>query len=184
MTDRDIWMPLEEYDGYVVNSYGEVRNVASDRTLRVQTNQNGSQFVSIRDRSAKRYVTVTIGVLVATAFVPGQTASENTVLYLDGDRTNHHASNLMWAARWHAMAYHREIVSAKDVSGKKIKDDLGRVYDDIVAAAKASGALPSAIDYAVRYNDYATQNAKDYPDMDAVRFAHKVWPSGRVYRSV
>lgn len=184
MSDRDIWIPLEEYEGYAVNSFGEVRNITHNRTMRTQVNQNGSRFVSIRDRVAKRYVTVTIGVLVASAFVPGRTATENTVLYLDGDRSNHHASNLMWAARWHAMAYHREIVGAKDVSGKKIQDDLGRVYDDIVAAAKASGALPSAIDYAVRYNDYTAKNAEEYPDMDTVRFSHKVWPSGRIFRSI
>lgn len=183
MEEHVIWKKLDNHEGYSVSSDGRVRNDQSNRIMKPQVNQGGTAFVSLRDSVEKKYVVTSIGILVASAFVSGRTNNESSVLHLDGDLSNNRASNLRWVARWHALAYHKELQTYKSPTRRRIKDDLGRVYEGVIQAAMATGALPSAIEYSVRYNDHINEEAQSLYPNDVFNFSHKVWPSGRIFQT-
>lgn len=181
--NRSSWVTLPHHQGHEINSEGQIRNGRTGKILSPSVNQSGVQYVALRNTTQGQYENKAVGVLVAEVFCEGQTSQNTTVLYLDGDHNNNRASNLMWAPRWHAMAYHREINNLNRVPARPIRDDLGNYYPDIPSAARATGSLPSAIDYAVRYNDQIKKSQDDYFSNDSIGFTHKVWPSGRVFFS-
>lgn len=168
------WTTPPDHQGHQVNASGQVRNVSSGKVMQMSVNQTGVQYVSIRNTTTGRYENVTVAVLVASTFCPGRSTNENTVLHKDGNSLNNHADNLMWATRWHTIAYHQEIADGRHDLKRRIQDSTGRIYPNILSAAMATGTLPSAIDYAVRYNQTL---AKD----EHVNFVHKVWPGGHVF---
>jgi hypothetical protein len=176
MLRRTEWRPLRHYQGHEVSSDGQIRNIQSGQILKTSVNQTGVRYVAIRNTTLGKYENKTVGVLVAEEFCAPGRADEETVLHLDGNTENNEASNLMWATRWHAMAYHQEINSNDHPLRKRIKDSKGQIFQNVVQAAMATGCLPSAIDYAVRYNDSLAIG-------EHANFVHRVYPGGHVFRS-
>jgi hypothetical protein len=171
------WTVLADYQGHQINASGQVRNINTGKVMQMSVNQNGVQYVSIRNTTINKYENPTVGVLVASTFINGHTNDESTVLHLDGNTLNNHAENLMWATRWHAMAYHREITSLDTRKLRhQILDGAGHLYNNIKDAAMATGCLPSAIDYAAHYNDTLASD-------EHINFVHKTWPGGHVFRT-
>lgn len=177
MSYRDnSWYPLNDYEGHEINERGEIRNATSGQVLKTSINQSGVRYVALRNTRLGKYENRGVAQLVADTFCEGRSDDQETVLHLDGDTENNAASNLMWATRWHAMAYHQEIHKAEVNLRKKVIDREGRVYSNVIEAAMATGCLPSAIDYAVRYNDSLAVD-------EHINFVHRVYPGGHVFRS-
>lgn len=172
-----LWTVIPDFEGHEVNSEGQIRNIASGRVLRTSVNQAGVRYVSIQNTTQRRYQNVAVSGLVASVFCQGRTDDTNTVLHLNGDTEDNHASNLMWATHWHTMAYHKEFKNNTYAEKRRLQDGNGRIYRNILDAAMSTGCLPSAIDYAIRYNDSL---AKD----EHVNFVHRVYPGGHIFRSV
>lgn len=143
MTER--WHELDEFPDYAVSDLGEVHNIKTGMPRRTSINQQG--IVKISLYQGRELITRSVAVLVAEAFVEGQTEFFNTPIHLDGDRENCRAENLMWRPRWFAVQYHRQFnseifhhmdVEIMDVDTGKIyysvKDacmDLGLYYNDV-----------------------------------------------------
>lgn len=170
------WTTIPNFEGHQVNASGEIRIIATGRVLKGSTNQTGVRYVSIRNTTERRYQNVAISVIVASTFCEGQSAQTNTVLHLNGDTEDCHASNLMWATRFHAIQYHQEINKIRRASRRRIQDETGRIYRSVVDAAKNTGCLPSAIEYAVDYNDTLAVGTH-------LNFTHKIFPGGHIFRS-
>lgn len=175
MSRRD-WYPIPHYDGHEINEFGEIRNIQKGQVLKTSVNQSGVRYVALRNTTLGKYENRAVGTLVAETFCPGKSENTETVLHLDGNTENNHASNLMWSTRWHAMAYHNEINKGDFNPRKRIKDISGHIYANVREAAMATGCLPSAIDYAVRYNDSLAED-------EHMNFVHRVYPGGHVFRS-
>lgn len=172
----DAWVPLIHFQGHEINRAGEIRNVHSGNILKTSVNQAGVRYVAIRNTTLGKYQNVAVGQLVAEAFCGPSTPDAETVLYLDGNRDNNSAINVMWSPRWHAMAFHDEIKKDdRRDRGPQIVDENGRVYKNVMDAARHTGCLPSAIDHAVRYNSALDDN-------EHVNFVQRVWPGGRIFR--
>jgi hypothetical protein len=143
VTER--WHELDEFPDYAVSSLGSVHNIKTGMPRKTSTNQQG--IVKISLYQGRALITRSVAVMVAEAFVEGQSDLANTPIHLDGDRENCRADNLMWRPRWFAVQYHRQFYSAefhnsdvhiRDVdSGKEyysVKDacmDLGLYYNDV-----------------------------------------------------
>lgn len=177
MFGRRNWVTLEDYQGHEINEMGEVRNKQNGQILKTSINQTGVRYVSLRNTTIGRYENRAVGTLVADTFCPGRGPDAETVLHLDGNTENNSAENLMWSSRWHAMAYHQEINNT-DVRTlrRAVVDAAGRRFNNVLDAARATGCLPSAIDYAARYNDNLAAN-------EHINFVHKVYPGGHVFRT-
>lgn len=104
MSER--WHELEEFPDYAINDLGEVHNIKSGMPRKNSINQQG--IVKISLYQGRELITRSVAVMVAEAFVPGQTDFFNTPIHLDGDRENCRAENLMWRPRWFAVQYHRQ----------------------------------------------------------------------------
>lgn len=140
------WKELDEFPDYAVNDLGEIFNIKSGMPRKTSINQFGIVKISLY-KNRRELHTRSVAVMVAEAFVPGQTEHFNTPIHLDGDRLNCRAENLMWRPRWFAVQYHRQFYSEafhnSDVhivhlqTGKEYysnKDacmDLGLYYNDV-----------------------------------------------------
>lgn len=174
--DRTVWAQLEDYLGHEVSSDGEIRNLNTGQVLKTSVNQTGVRYVALRNTTLGKYENRAVGTLVADAFCEGRSPDQETVLHLNGDTEDNRANNLMWSTRWHAMAYHQEINSNHQHPRKRIRNEHGQIFQNVVQAAMATGCLPSAIDYAVRYNDSLAIGTH-------ANFVHRVYPGGHVFRS-
>lgn len=176
MRKRSTWTQLEQFEGHEINTRGEVRTIKSGHILHSSTNQTGVRYVGMRNTTEGKYQNRALSTLVAETFVPGRDHEHDTVLHLDGNKDNVEAGNLLWTTRWHAIAYHQEILLPRFTQTKRIIDGNGRRYRSVAHAAMASSALPSQIEYAIRYNDTLAVD-------EHFNFVHRVNPGGHVYRS-
>lgn len=64
-------------------------------------------MVNVMDEEDRKK-TKSVALLVAKEFLTRpRNSMYNTLIYLDGDKTNCAASNLMWRPRWYAVRYHK-----------------------------------------------------------------------------
>lgn len=130
------WIDLPAYS---VSDEGDVRNDASLRNLAQSVTASGVRKVSLNDSDGKRR-TLGVAHLVATNFVEGETTTFDTVINLDGDRSNNRAENLMWRPRWFAVAYHRQF-SRVPVGGHCVCFDTEEIFPRPIDAAMKYGLM-------------------------------------------
>ena len=177
MTRRLQWVTLPDYQDHEISSAGQIRHARSKQVLNTSVNQGGLRYAHVRNTTLGKTENKAVGTLVATAFCEGQSENTNTVLHLDGDPDNCSAANPMWVTRFHAIAYHKEILDPENQRRQRIVETLsGRRYRTLQDAALKTGCLPSAISYAVRYND---AQAVD----EHTNFVHRVYPGGLIFKS-
>lgn len=178
MSRRLKWAVLPDYEGHEVSTSGLIRNIRSGEVMKTSVNQTGVRYVALRNTKLNKYENRSVATLVASTFCPGQDDNTNTVLHLDGDPENSSAVNLMWVTRWHAIAFHKEINDLEYIQRRfRVREtQSNRVYRTLADAGRATGCLPSAIAYSVRYNDNMAQDAH-------TNFVHRIQPGGLIFRS-
>ena len=138
---------IPEFPTYAVSNYGRIINQRTHREMVLSPTVHGDLTVGLMDdrlgyedhRQHRRSVKV----LVARAFVSGETELFNTPMILDGDLTNLRADNIVWRPRWFAMRYVRQFNTMFPwyFSGPII-DIYNRIeYETILDAAVANGNL-------------------------------------------
>lgn len=100
------WRPIEDFPGYSVSDYGNIRTDKSGRVLILSENQYGVLQVGMMRDGIQRHRSVPL--LVAKAFLPELPGPFDTPINLDGDRHNNHISNLVWRPRWFAIKYNQQ----------------------------------------------------------------------------
>lgn len=135
------WHELEEFPDYAVGDLGSIVNMKTGAPRKTSMTQYG--IVKISLYTGRELHTRSLAVLVAEAFVEGQTSIFNTPIHLDGDRKNCRADNLMWRPRWFAVQYHRQwIHPAFHRAEMHIVDiDTEREYNSIKEVCLAHGLL-------------------------------------------
>ena len=93
---KDIWKPITGYEGlYEVCSAGFVRRMPSGKVLKPQVHsRKGYLRVDLYKNNQNKHIG--IHRLVAKAFIPNP-ENKPTVEHMDGDKTNNHVDNLIWA---------------------------------------------------------------------------------------
>ena len=100
------WRELRDYPGYTINEYGVVMNMKRDRPVHPRFNRQGYLMLGLfKDRVQ---YTKSVAFLVADTFIePDPNPRYNSVIHLNGDRSDCRAINLMWRPRRFATTYHR-----------------------------------------------------------------------------
>lgn len=122
----DIWQLCESYPKYLVSPEGLVKNRERDTLVRARQNRQGVVMVSLMGDDTRH--TRSVALIVAQAYLaPPRSEAYNSVIHLDGDRSNCHASNLAWRPRWYAIRYHQQFSrKPKDIS--VMIEDTGEVF--------------------------------------------------------
>ncbi len=178
MVERVVWYPIPDFDEHEVSDQGEIRNKNNKRVMKPSVNQTGVRYLSMRNTTLGGYQNRALSKVVADVFCPGKSSANDTVLHRDGNINNMNPNNLLWAPRWHAIAYHNQLQDQRwHVRNRVVEGvgDTGVIYRSFADAAMATGALPSEIEYAVRYNDALSDDT--HPNL-----IHRV-TGGYVFRS-
>ncbi len=142
------WASLETlgFPGYELSNDGLVRN-GTGKILKSSPNQEGIVRIGLMKREEGRQVTVSLVRLVARMFVQGRSASFDTPIQLNGDRTDCTAENLKWRPRWYAVLYFRQFEENEEPLMKtRIYDvETSKEYADTREAAVDNGLLEDLI---------------------------------------
>jgi len=90
----EIWRPIEKLDfRYEISTFGRLRNVRTNKILKVCSNGNKSVGTVICFNGKR--IHISIPRLVAEAFLPNQD-NKDSVKHIDGDHLNNSVFNLKW----------------------------------------------------------------------------------------
>jgi hypothetical protein len=148
-TDVEIRRPIIGFPNYEISNYGRVYNVRTGRQMKHSPTYYDIPTVGLvyEGQQYRRSVKV----LVARAFVPGETEVFNTPIQLDGNRSNLHESNIVWRPRWFAWAYTRQFESVPGWAfhGPVLDVTHNVRYKNIFKAAIANGSLCEDIHHSI-----------------------------------
>lgn len=137
MIDEE-WRELREFSRYDVSTRGRVRDALTGRIMTQAQNQQGFVMVSLQDGVGKR--TRSVAVLVVDEFIPPR-VHFNSLIHLDGDRSNCRLENLERRPRWFAIKYHRQFEDPVFIRStpKLVNVVTGEEFDDFVEPATKYG---------------------------------------------
>lgn len=132
---------VDGFPDYEISEFGRVFHRKNNREMILSPTQMGELTVGMY-RGGVQYRR-SVKVLVARAFVPGETELFNTPIQLDGDRGNLRADNIVWRPRWFAWKYTQQFTNPKVWynNGPILECVLNEVYSTILDAAVAHGSL-------------------------------------------
>lgn len=136
---QEEWAELEEFPDYAISNFGDIANMKTGMPRKASRNQQGIYKISLYQ--GRRLITRSMALLVAQAFVEGQTAIFDTPIHLDGDRANYRADNLMWRPRWFAIKYHKQF-RYEDFYNQNVhlvELESGKHYNSIQEACVTNG---------------------------------------------
>ena len=101
------WRPIDGFRGNYIHYDGSIYNRDMDRTVKASLNNRGILKVNLR-RHDGSYATRSVAKLMADAFLEDNDRWANSIIHLDGDKTNVDISNLARRPRWFAVEYHQQ----------------------------------------------------------------------------
>lgn len=100
------WTEVRDFSQYQVSPDGEIMNKDRGKPKGVRLNGQGDLIVDL-SRDNKRH-TRKVSLLVAQAYLADPpNEAFNSVIHLNGDRTDCRAINLAWRPRWFVVEYNR-----------------------------------------------------------------------------
>lgn len=149
MIDEDAFgidvVPIEDFWDYYITREGEVINTLTWKTMTLSPTAVGELTVGLTKDGVQYRRSVKV--LVARAFVEGETGVFDTPIQLDGDRNNLRADNIVWRPRWFAWKYSNQFVDGPDnfpewyYAGPVLDVVEGIKYETILDASVANGLL-------------------------------------------
>lgn len=147
--DIEVRRPIIGFPNYEITNFGRVFNIRTGREMVLSPTHYDIPTVGLmyEGRQYRRSVKV----LVARAFVPGESELFNTPIQLDGDRSNLHESNIVWRPRWFAWVYQRQFISVPGWAWHGPVLDVTRKieYRNIFVAAVTNGSLCSDVHHSI-----------------------------------
>lgn len=137
---------IQDFLDYEIHDDGRIYSYLTKKFLPHRINHQGVRNVNLR-RNGVDYCR-SVAVLVATAFVFPPDERCNTVIHLDGNRGNLHASNLSWRPRPFAIDYHKQFLRQpypNRMNEPLIIHETMEEFPDSWELAKAYGLLERAV---------------------------------------
>lgn len=161
----DEWREIRSFPGYSVSESGAVRNDATGFMMTLLRNQAGVINVGLTKNQIQYKRTVSH--LVAQAFlVPPRTPAFDSVINLDGDRTNNHVENILWRPRWFATKYFRQF--------KEIPPGGPMAVEETISCEKFPTSWLAAITYGLLDRDIRISTINET----------EVWPTYQIFRKI
>lgn len=133
----EIWMPIRDFPKYLISPEGLVKN--KQRRMLVKTRQNAQGIVMVNLMGDGRRHTRSVALLVAQTYLsPPRNPSYNSIIFLDGDRSNCSALNLMWRPRWYAVRYHK-MFEREPMNISVMIEDTGETFGTLREACMKYG---------------------------------------------
>lgn len=147
MSER--WSNIPDFPRYDVSSLGRIMNTHTGRDMRLAVNQRGILNVGLM-RDGMQYKR-SVALLVAAAFLPiPPHESFDSVIHLDGDRTNCRQHNLMWRPHHFTINYMRQFRDPDPVYvGQIYVPETEEVFPDSRVMALKYGMLEKDIVQAI-----------------------------------
>lgn len=138
--DDEIRKRIDDFPTYEITNYGRVINLRTGREMVLSPTLHGDLTVGLtRGGYQYRY---SVKVLVARAFVPGESDSFNTPILLDNDKQNLYYENIVWRPRWFALRYTRQFTNTPSwYFFGPIQEVGGPEYETYMDAAIHNGIL-------------------------------------------
>jgi NUMOD4 motif len=135
------WVTIPEFPRYAVSNLGHVMNIRTEKLVKPQFTPQGIVYVPLHGEDRKQ--ARSLKVLVAKAFVEGETDIFDTPINKDGVKSNNNADNLLWRPRWFAIKYARQFNTEyiNSERGPVFDRDTGEMYATVREAAMANGLL-------------------------------------------
>lgn len=146
-----MWKMIQQYPNYLVNNYGDVFSLYSNKILR-PSNSRGYLHVVLM-KNGKRH-NMSVHRLVADAFVENPNGFP-CVNHKDENKSNNNASNLEWCSYQYNNTYHLRHCKAgeklrKAVSQYDLDGNLVSVYESARIASEITGIREEWIARAAR----------------------------------
>ena len=144
----EIWKTViydgEVYEDYEVSSHGQVKNVKTGKTRKLQKHNNGYMFVVLCKNGKRK--TSYVHRLVAYAFIENNDETKTQVNHKNEIKTDNRVENLEWCSQTYNLRYgtHDEKVS-KTLSVKVRCVETGVTYDSVKQASEETKIDGSSI---------------------------------------
>ncbi|QGJ90432.1 HNH endonuclease [Gordonia phage Crocheter] len=136
----DIWEPIQDFPQYVVSPDGLIMNKDRHTPKATRLNNQGDLIVDL-SRDDKKH-TRKVSLLVAQAYLGEPPENYNSVVHLNGDRSDCRAINLAWRPRWFVVEYNRMFLSEPLNCSVKIKQ-TGEIFGTLREACMKYGMIES-----------------------------------------
>ena len=133
---------IEGFSDYYITSEGEVVNEKTNRIMTLSPTLAGEPTVGLMHNGVQHRRSVKV--LVARAFVEGETEIFDTPIQLDGNRNNLHAENIVWRPRWFAWQYSAQFNQPQPdwyYAGPVLDMTYGLRYHTVLEAGITNGLL-------------------------------------------
>jgi hypothetical protein len=142
---NEINIEIDEFPGYTISNSGVVVNTRFGQVMKHSRTQHGEHTVGLM-RDGHQYRR-SVKVLVARAFVDGETDVFNTPILLNGVKDCLLATNIAWRPRWFAWKYSQQFEDVENwwFAGPVIDENTGEMYEHLFLAALKTGSLVKEI---------------------------------------
>jgi hypothetical protein len=93
--NKETYLPIENYNKYLVSNFGNIYSLKSSRTLSLPLNSDG--YASVRLHNENGNKSFKVHQLVAMMFLGHKSTGQNRIRvvdHIDGDRSNNNLNNL------------------------------------------------------------------------------------------
>ncbi|WAB10473.1 HNH endonuclease [Gordonia phage Phepper] len=145
----EIWTKVEGFEDYAVSPDGEVYSSPKKELKNLRFNNQGDVMVDLyKDRKQN---TRKVSLLVAQAYLGDPPENCNSVIHLNGDRSDCRAINLAWRPRWFVVEYNRMFLTEPNNISIKIKQ-TGEIFGTLREACMKYGMIEERA-YMAAHND-------------------------------
>ncbi len=99
------WKQVDDFPSYLIREDGVIIHKHKDEFKATRLNQQGDVIVDL-NRDNRRH-TRKVSLLVAKAYLGDPRENFNSVIHLNGDKSDCSAINLAWRPRWFVVEYNR-----------------------------------------------------------------------------
>lgn len=97
LTESINYKHIENYEKYLITDQGKVFSLKTMKWLSLWANQKGYLYATLTDRDGIKNMRVHR--LVASAFIPNDDETKDTVDHINGNKQDNKVSNLRWMTR-------------------------------------------------------------------------------------
>jgi hypothetical protein len=148
------WIRLKEFPTYAVSPLGNVLNVPRRKLIRQSVNRQGVVKVNLFYQN-KTYCR-SVALLVCQTFKPHESIHFDSVIHLNGDKSNNHIDNLEPRPHWFAYTYNKQFKPGyRPRYSRGLRDQAtGVEYSNSLVVSTSFGILDTDVYEATKNNTF------------------------------